>query len=251
VTGTTRSISRAKELEADGIHGAILDLDAVERSDVWKTPYDSVVYSVSPGRGGDGRLGFLDGVLRSAECLRDRPPSRFVYVSSTGVYGQRDGGSVDEMSPTAPSTENQRLILEAEHALLERSGVPAVVVRLGGLYGPGRSPLDWLRREDFRARLSGSEDAFMNWIHADDAAAAVAAAAVRGRPGEVYLAVDGNPVRRGDFWRHAASLAGVEPPGLTRDLTDLGKRCSNRKIIDELDVDFAYPNYRSGLASLA
>ena len=90
----------------------------------------------------------------------------------------------------------------------------------------------------------------MNWVHVDDAAAAVAAAAVRGRPGEVYLVVDGSPVRRRDFYAHAARLAGVAPPALEGNTGDLGKRCRNGKMLAELGIVLRYPNYRVGLESL-
>tara|TARA_B100000678_G_C17856058_1_gene361174 strand:+ start:72 stop:347 length:276 start_codon:yes stop_codon:yes gene_type:complete len=91
----------------------------------------------------------------------------------------------------------------------------------------------------------------MNWIHIDDAAAAVCAAVNRGRRGELYLGVDGAPVKRIDFYRCAAELAGEEPPELDTASTDLGKRLSNRKLVEELGVSLLYPDYRRGLESIA
>ena len=91
----------------------------------------------------------------------------------------------------------------------------------------------------------------MNWIHIEDAAAAVSAAAAGGRAGEIYLAVDGCPVKRSDFYRLAAKLAGVEPPERDPDSADLGKRLSNRKLIEELGVNILYPDYSSGLEDLS
>ncbi len=91
----------------------------------------------------------------------------------------------------------------------------------------------------------------MNWIHIDDAAAAVCAAARRGRRGELYLGVDGTPVKRIDFYQCAAELAGEEPPELNTASADRGKRLSNRKLVEELGVSLLYPDYRRGLASIA
>ena len=103
----------------------------------------------------------------------------------------------------------------------------------------------------FRERLGGSAEAWMNWIHIDDAAAAVCAAVNRGRKGELYLGVDGAPVKRIDFYRYAAKLAGEEPPELDTASTDRGKRLSNRKLIEELGVSLLYPDYLRGLESIA
>ena len=91
----------------------------------------------------------------------------------------------------------------------------------------------------------------MNWIHIDDAADLVVAALLRGKPGEIYLGVDGHPVTRGDFFGLASKLAGVDPPELGDDRQELGKRLSHRKAARELGFSPTYPDYRAGLRSLA
>jgi nucleoside-diphosphate-sugar epimerase len=253
VTATSRDGERLRVLAAQGLTPVSLDLDRLEDSPaaLWKASYDLVLYSVAPGRAGNARLGFYEGAVRSLELLRAAPPRRFVYISSTGVYAQRDGSEVDEESAAEPENERHRLIREAEDALLgAENRPPATVLRLGGLYGPGRSPVDWLRRPDFRLRPRGGSGAYMNWVRVEDAARAVVAAGRRGKSGRIYLVVDGAPVRRRDFYGLAAELAGTEPPDFAADPGDLGKRCSNRRMVEELGVTPAYPDYRRGLRSL-
>ncbi len=251
VCGTTRSEKRAAELEKAGIPPAIFELGTAADSPLLAQEWDTVVYTAAAGKDGDTELVFRDAPV-SCHSLLGRGLERFVHVSSTGVYPQTAGEALDEESPAEPAGGRPALVREAEQRLLEKEGGgKALVVRLGGLYGPNRSPLDWLRRPGFRERLRGGAEAWMNWIHIEDAAAAVSAAATGGRCGEIYLAVDGCPVRRGAFYQLAAELAGVEPPELDPSSADLGKRLSNRKLIEELGVNLLYPDYRSGLESIA
>jgi nucleoside-diphosphate-sugar epimerase len=248
VTATSRSRERLRSIEELGARPALLELEDCRESPAWSSAYELVVYAVAPGRSGDPRLACRDGPFRCLEALK-RPPRIFLYLSTTGVYSQRDGSLIDERSPALPSTPSARLIREAEEMLL-RPGSTAAVLRLGGLYGPGRSPLDWLRSEERRARITGAAGAYMNWIRVEDAAEAVVGAGARGRRGEIYLLVDGTPVRRRDFYGLAARLAGVEPPLLSDGVADQGKRCSNRKMLEELGIELRFPDYRLGLAAL-
>ena len=248
VTGTTRSESRAGELREAGIPAALLDLETAAENPLLEEKWDVAVYAAAPGRGGNAELVFRDAALSCCQEL-GTGLERFVHVSSTGVYPQSSGEALDEDSPADPVDERPALIREAERLLLKEEA--SLVVRLGGLYGPGRSPLEWLRRPGFRERLRAGAAAWMNWIHIEDAAAAVSAAATGGRRGEIYLGVDGCPVKRSDFYRRAAELAGVEPPELDTNSSDLGKRLSNSKLLEELGVKLLYPDYRSGLEALA
>ena len=252
VRGTTRSKSRAAELENAGIPAAVMELGSAAAHPLLKEKWDAAIYAAAPGKDGNADLVFRRAPPACHGQLCAAGLERFVYVSSTRVYPQTGGELLDEESPAEPDEGTSALLREAERELLgEARENGAVVMRLGGLYGPGRSPIEWLRRPDFRERLRGSAEAWMNWIHVDDAAAAVSSAAVRGRPGELYLAVDGCPVKRKDFYRRAAELAGVEPPELDAGSGDLGKRLSNRKLIEELEVSLLYPDYRRGLAAVS
>ena len=137
------------------------DLETGDIPSLFDTYYDIVLYSVAPGRDGDARLAFLDGALRVQEQLEAHPPARFIYVSSTGVYAQKDGSLVDEQSPANPEESRHRWIREAEDRLRGPDARPAAtVLRLGGLYGPGRSPVEWMRNDGFRKRLGGSATAY-------------------------------------------------------------------------------------------
>jgi nucleoside-diphosphate-sugar epimerase len=257
VTGTTRSPERAGELEAAGLRARLLDLGRGEEtasSDVWRERYEAVVYAVAPGRASPPPLAFRDGALLAARLLAPPPSSRFLYVSSTGVYGQADGSEIDEAVRPVPPEGRQWLILEAEAALLElagKGGPPVVILRLGGLYGPGRSPVDWLRRPGLRERLgSRGSEAWMTWIRVEDAARGIALAARRARAGEVYILADGSPVTRGDFFRAAALEGGLAPLALRPDPADLGKRLSIEKARRELGFAPRFPSYREGLRGL-
>ena len=251
VCGTTRSEARAAELEEAGIPAALLELETVGEAAALEGEWEAAVYCAAPGRGGREALVFRDAAAACRDRLAENGLRRFVYVSSTGVYHQDSGELLDETSPAEPLEGRPALLREAEKIILEGDTGDNIVVRLGGLYGPGRSPIEWLRRPGFRERLRGSAEAWMNWIHIDDAAAAVCAAVKRGRKGELYLGVDGAPVKRIDFYRCAAELAGEEPPELDTASTDLGKRLSNRKLVEELGVSLLYPDYRRGLESIA
>jgi len=253
VTGTTRNPQRFAELEARGIEPAMLDLADPGASALWKRPHDFVLYAVAAGRDGDPELAFASGALACARLLRESGtcPRAFVFISSTGVYAQNDGEAVDENSPADPAAERPQLLRKGEEALLEFSRTqdfPVVILRLGGLYGPARSPIEWLRRPDMRARLSrGGAEAYMNWVRAEDAASAAVLAFERGRAGEIYVVVDDEPVRRGEFLGHAAGRAGLPKLSLPSRPTELGKRCSNRKARLELGFRPAFPTYREGL----
>ena len=250
--GTTRSESRAAELEDAGIPAAVMELGNAAAHPLLNEKWDAAIYAAAAGKGGDKDLVFRRAPITCHERLCVGGLERFVYVSSTGVYPQTGGELLDEESPAEPAGGIGALIRETERELLgEARGNGTVVVRLGGLYGPGRSPIEWLQRPDFSKRLRGGAEAWMNWIHIDDAATAVSAAAAGGRGGEIYLAVDGCPVKRKDFYHRAAELAGVEPPGLDADSGDLGRRLSNRKLIEELGVNLLYPDYRQGLAAVS
>jgi len=249
VTGTTTRPERFDELSALGIEPALLDLARPEESAAWGGRHDAVVYAVAAGKGDPG-LCFREGAV---ECARRFSRSdRFIHISTTGVHAQADGSAIDEESPAEPTEERPRAIRDAEERLLglaRRAEAPALILRLGGLYGPGRSPVEWLRRPAMRERLlRGGREAYMSWVRVEDAAAAVGLAAESGRPGEVYLIVDDEPVRREDFYRFAAERAGLPPPDFPSRPGDLGKRCSNRKARAELGFAPRFPTYREGLS---
>jgi nucleoside-diphosphate-sugar epimerase len=274
VVATTTRASRVAELAALGLEPMVLDFEEADRSPAWAQVYGAVVYAAAPGAKGDPRLVFHQGAVECAKRLLEAAPPRslrFVYISSTGVYHQKDGSEVNEGSPAEPLEERPKVLRQAEEELLalaREHGFPLVILRLGGLYGPGRSPVEWLRRPEMRQRvLRGGSEACMSWVRVEDAASAVVLALEapcpnpppeklaanqqpRVRSGEVYIVVDDEPVKRGEFYRFAAERAGLPPPKLPSLPDDLGKRCSNRKVKAELGFRPAFPSYREGLRDL-
>ena len=255
VVGTSRSDRRLQDLRALGLRGERFDLAEASSSPLLRRRYDVIAYAVAPGRTEEGAaLVYRDGLASCIDVLKREPPGRFVLLSSTGVYAQDDGSWIDEESPAEPTGERQRLLVEGEQLVLNaarESGFPGVVLRLGGLYGPDRSPIEWCREPAWRTRLArGNREAYMNWVHADDAAAATVLAAEASRPGEIYVIVDDEPTPRGDFYRFACERGGSPPLELPSDPARLAKRCSNRKARDELGFAPAYPSYREGLETL-
>ena len=180
---------------------------------------------------------------------------RFLYVGSTGVYGQCRGEEVDETAATEPAEESGRFVLEAE-SLLRRRLPSAVVLRFAGIYGPGRL----LRQQALIAGepLVGDADRWLNLIHVEDGAAAVVAADVRARPGEVYHVCDDCPVRRRDFYKLLARLLGApEPrfippaPGSALPAHErTNRRIRNRRLREELRMQLRFPSYVEGLPTV-
>jgi nucleoside-diphosphate-sugar epimerase len=184
------------------------------------------------------------------------------YLSTTGVYGDRGGGWVDEESDLAPSGDRGRRRVVAEAGWLDlhrRRGVPAHVFRLAGIYGPGRSALDTVRQG--RAQRIDKPGQVFSRIHVADLAAVLRASMARPDPGAIYNVCDDDPAPPEAVIAHACALLGVEPPPLvpfdTADLSpmarsfyDDNKRVSNRRLKEVLGVTLAYPSYKDGLQAL-
>ena len=184
------------------------------------------------------------------------------YLSTTGVYGNRDGGWVDENSELRPSGARGRWRAAAEAAWLDlqrERQVPVHVFRLAGIYGPGRSPFEALRAGTAK-RIDKAGQVFSR-IHVDDIAQVLMASIVQPRPGAVYNVCDDEPAAFADGIAHAAELLGIAAPPLVpfeaaglspmaRSFYDDSKRVSNALIKSELGVSLRYPTYRDGLAAI-
>ncbi len=260
VFGLRRSRSAEGEMRAAGLVPLAADIMRPEDLAPLAADYDWVVNCVASS-GGDAmeyRQLYLEGTRNLLAWLASVPPRKFVYTSSTSVYGQTDGSWVDESSPTEPAAETARVLLETEEALLEaarRQHFPAVVLRLAGLYGPGRGY--WLRQFlQGEARLEGHGERILNMLHRDDAVGAISAALELGQPGEVFNAVDNEPVSQLELFQWlAARLNRPLPPSAPADVQALrkrgltNKRIANRKLKQELNYRFKYPTFREGLAT--
>jgi nucleoside-diphosphate-sugar epimerase len=206
----------------------------------------TVLYAVGLDRAaGKGmREVYVDGLRHVLDTLPGC--DRFVYVSSTSVYGQADGGWVDEDSATEPVEESGRVVLEAERLLRERRP-DAVVLRSAGQYGPGRL----LRKQPLLNGdpLVGDADKWLNLVHIDDAADAVLAAEARGAAGETYNIADDEPVSRRAFYTRLAELLGA-PPARFDHRPEPGaanRRVRNAKARAALGWAPRFPTYREGL----
>lgn len=173
-------------------------------------------------------------------------PERFIHISSTSVYGQTDGGWVNEDSPVEPVEDSGRVVLDAER-LLKR----AIVLRFAGIYGPGR-----LMRKQALMKgepLVGDCEKWLNLIHVDDGVEAILAAEAKAEPGSVFNIADGSPVSRREFYTHWAKLLGA-PEAAFDHRPEPG--AANRRIaIDKAKRELGWTpsvtSHRDGLAGLS
>lgn len=177
------------------------------------------------------------------------PPERLIYVSSTAVYGDAGGGWVDEETPEKPGDFRGRILLEGE-ALAREEGGRGVVLRLGGIYGPGRTRL-LERVRSGEARCPDGDPVWSNRVHRDDAAGALIHLLEHPDPAPVYLGVDDEPAPLCDVYRFVAGLIGAPEPepetGLRRDRAN--KRCSNARL-RKSGLELRYPTYREGYRAM-
>ena len=212
VTGVRSDSERAEALRDLGVQPLVLDL-ADPRS-VSRIPHDVDAIIAMQSAKGEGetfyRRAYIE-VNRTLLMVAQRQPLRaFIYTGSTGVFGQRDGSDVDENTPPAPASPTARVLLEAEQLILKAAneGVPARIVRLSGLYGPGRT---WMVEHMRRGilTLGPGDDVWMNSCHQDDAALTILTALDQGRDGAVYHATDALPMRRREVIMFLADRLGI------------------------------------------
>jgi nucleoside-diphosphate-sugar epimerase len=213
---------------------------------------ETVLYAIGFDRssGATMRDVYVDGL---ANVLAKLPtPKRFIYVSSSSVYGQTDGGWVDEGSATEPNEDSGRIVLAAEETL--RSHMPsAIVLRFAGIYGPGRL----LRRQTIEKEepIVGDADKWLNLIHVDDGARIVLAAEAHGEPGGTYNVCDDHPVRRRYFYTALARVLNAPEPRFVNPPADQptpphekgNRRVNNRRMKEGLGIPLRYPDYDQGL----
>jgi nucleoside-diphosphate-sugar epimerase len=215
-----------------------------------------ILVSVPPDAAGDPVLDVM------GEALADRHPAWLGYLSTTGVYGDRGGGWVDEGSDLLPAGERGRRRVAAETGwldLMRRRGTPVHLFRLAGIYGPGRSALDQLRAGT--AKRIDKPGQLFSRIHVADIVAVLRASMARPNPGAAYNVGDDEPAPPQEVVAHAAALLGLPPPPLepfdAERLSPMAasfygesKRVANHRIKQELGVRLAFPTYREGLAAL-
>jgi nucleoside-diphosphate-sugar epimerase len=257
VCGINRSADKAPKLRALGVQPLTADISQRKALDGLPREFDWVVNTVSSNKGGleDYQRIFLEGTHNLVDWLLAAPPRKYVHTGSTSVYTQMDGSLVKETSPAQPTTEMGLVLAETEQTLLRAfrdRKFPAVLLRVAGIYGPGRGHL-FLQYLKDDARIAGKGERLLNMIHRDDAVAAIIAALKNGRPGEIYNVVDDEPVPQIHFFRWLSETLGKNMPpfaeggageGRKRVLTH--KKVSNRRLRMELGCPLRYPTFRQG-----
>ena len=258
IAGTCRSEARRAELAASGIEAWLFDgLSGLADPGRALAGTTHLLASVPPDETGDPVLAHY-----GEEIARLKGLAWVGYLSTTGVYGDRAGGWVDEESALEPTGTRGKRRVEAEagwRELWRRMSLPVHVFRLAGIYGPGRSAFDALR--EGRAQRIDKPSQVFSRIHVDDIAAVLEASIRRPRPGAVYNVCDDDPAPPADVVVFAARLLGTPPPPLVpfeqaklgemaRSFYADNKRVRNDLIKRELGVALAYPDYRSGLKAI-
>lgn len=263
----TRDKAKAARLRSEGYQ--TLTADVCEPAALRSLPAaETVLFAVgydrrsaTPRSIGEVYAGGVRNVLEALAAAASASPGSatplFVYISSTGVYGDAVGDWVDEDTPCRPLRDGGKACLAAEEALAAHPlGADSVVLRLAGIYGPGRIPrADALRRGE---PIDAPADGYLNLIHVDDAARTVLAVEQAVAPPRTYCVADGRPPLRRDYYAELARLLGApapifvpptpDSPAAARAAAD--KRISNARLVREIGVEFQYPSYREGLAAI-
>lgn len=260
VTGLVRSTTSAAQLRELGIDALCLDLDDGASPMPRSGKFGGLCYLAPPPSTGlqDTRMrGFLESLDKTS------PPRRIVYISTSAVYGDCRGDWITEDQPLQPATDRGRRRLDAERQLqawAARHGVEWVILRVPGIYGPGKLPLERLRKG--LPVLREAEAPYTNRIHADDLATICVAALDSDHHNTVYNVSDGHPSTMTDYFFRVADAAGLpRPPVVSREeaqqvlsagmlsfLQD-SRRMSNQKLLRDLRVTLRYPDLDTGLQS--
>lgn len=257
VAGTARTKEKTKLLDERGIRGMVFDGNALSAGLITELAQAThLVQSIPPGLGGDPLLNLTRGRLREL-C----PRLEWIgYLSTVGVYGDAAGGWVDEDTHVNPKPGRSQERVEAETAWLaegKAAQVPVAVLRLAGIYGPGRNAFVNLARGS--ARRIVKKDQVFNRIRVEDIAGVTLFLAEANQAG-TFNVTDDEPAPPQDVITYAALLMGVEPPPEqpfeTTDMTPMArsfyganKKVSNRRIRD-IGYEFRFPDYRTSLQNL-
>ena len=257
VATVTRSAERAARLAGLGLRPIVADI-ASNGVIPPLPPFDTVLFAVGHDRQSPQSIHdvYLEGLRHALTALLDSV-RRFIYISSTGVYAQTDGEWVDEDSATEPTRDGGRACLAAEQLLAEHPlGRRAIVLRLAGLYGPGRIPLR--RQIEAGEPLATPSDGFLNLIHVDDAAQIVLLAETHAPPPQCFVISDGHPVPRSEYYEELARLLHAPPPTFqppdknspAARRSESDKRIKNARMLATLQPQLQFPSYREGLAAI-
>lgn len=251
IAGTVRDPAKRDDLAGIEVHpfsGSRPARETAERiSDA-----DVLLISIPPGSAGDPAIAACADVLAAG---RQR---KIIYLSTIGVYGDHAGSWVDESTPPQAALDRTRMRLAAEQAWTDIGRGDVAILRLAGIYGPGRNALVTLRAGTARRIIKPGQ--VFNRIHTDDIASAIMAA-VRHQGSGTWNVCDDEPAPPQDVIAYAAQLMGVAPPPeeafetaemsvMARSFYASSARVSNAKLKRELGVTLAYPTYRHALDAL-
>lgn len=257
----THSGGRVAELRRQGIIPLLGDLDRPDTLDgIAGLAHDVIHLAPPPPRGrSDTRTAHLIAALSRRGSL----PQHFVYISTSGVYGDCGGALVDETSPLRPQTDRARRRADAERRLREwgaRNGVCVSILRVPGIYAADRLPV--ARIERGTPALLPQDDSYVNHVHADDLARMIVAALHRGQANRSYNASDDAPQKMGDYFDLVADRFRLpRPPRVTRaearsvipenlhSFMNESRRLANARIKQELRVRLRYPTVLEGIAA--
>ncbi len=252
IFGTTRNEAKFAALEDEGITPVLWpdgDLSAAFET------ASHLLVSAGPDADGDPVLArFRDQIAEMAPRLEWAG-----YLSTTGVYGDHQGGWVDEATPLTPSTRRGQMRVDAEGDWRSVPGLPLHIFRLAGIYGPGRGPFEKVRQGTARRIVKPGQ--VFSRIHVEDIAQVLEASIDRPNPSAIYNLCDDDPAPPQDVIGHAAELLDLPmPPEVDFEAAEMSpmarsfyaesKRVSNARIKDELGVKLIYPDYRRGLEAL-
>ncbi len=261
VTGLARSPGSCKIMKSDNVEPVIADLDDQDSLSGLSLADALVFYFAPPPPTGlsDPRMANFLAIVDGKNL-----PRKIVYISTSGVYGDQAGRLITEKTPPQPGTDRAFRRLNAENQLREfrdQHPVEVVILRVGGIYGPGRLPEQRIR--DAIPVLHEELAPKTNRIHADDLARICVAAEKYGRDGEVYNVSDGCDSNMTEYFFQVASHLGLEPPptvdwdvansilskGMLSYLRE-SRRMDNKKMLTELRITLKYPDLNSGLAGI-
>lgn len=252
VIGTTRSAEKADELLASGVEPLIWPTGNISAA---IEAADHILISAGPTEDGDPTLNLLRRqIAQNASGLRWAG-----YLSTTGVYGNFDGGWVDETTLLNPTTKRGNARKQAEQEWAEIPDLPLHIFRLAGIYGPGRGPFTKVRSGTARRIIKDGQ--VFSRIHVDDIAQILAASIAQPNVGAAYNLCDDDPAPPQDVIAYAATLLDMPVPPAIRfeeaEFTPMArsfyaenKKVRNDRIKSELGVKLLYPSYREGLQAL-
>jgi len=261
IYGLSRHADVHRDLQVSGIQPIVADLD--QPATLTELPSkDAVLIHLAPPPSSGEQDPRVRNLLQA--CEQSGLPAKVILLSTTAVYGDCQGKWIDESEPVNPQSDRGRRRLDAETAVRQWAGkhsIPYVILRVSGIYGPGRLPVE--RLQQGLPILREDQAPFSNRIHQDDLAMICVAAAERAPNGSIYNVCDGNPSTMSHYFKSVAEATGLPmPPEIDREQAQQqlsagmlsylseSRRMSNEKLLKELGVSLRYPDLAAGLADL-